>query len=391
MNKQCLLFCFVIFISCSYSSSFKLRKVGDQSCDDGAFPPKDPQVPTEVINLDINPSDRYNDLAAKKNKELHNLLNYIKNFTSFILNGKLFGYIDKDLAPLVYTLPSPYKEEILGLSKASGIAIGEVLLYNIFYEVFTVCTSIVAEDKKGKLYHARNLDFGLFLGWDNHTDTWALSEVLRPLVVNLDYRRGGKTVYKTVSFAGYVGVITGIKPGLFSVTLNERFNINGGYIGLIEWIFGKRSAKWSSFLTRDALENANSFSEAHDMLANNEVLAPVYYILGGNQSGEGVVITRARTKNLQENRLDPAKGKWFVLQTNYDFWGPPLVVDDRRTPGTLCMKKLGQNDVAFKGLYNVLSTQPVLNKLTTYTVVMQVNSGEMLSYIRHCRTPCFPW
>ena len=42
--------------------------------------------------------------------------------------------------------------------------VGEVVLYNIFYEVFTVCTSIVAQDTNGKMYHARNLDFGLFLG-----------------------------------------------------------------------------------------------------------------------------------------------------------------------------------------------------------------------------------
>jgi len=26
--------------------------------------------------------------------------------------------------------------------------------------------------------------------------------------------------------------------------------------GIIEWIFGKRDAKWSSFLPRDVLENA---------------------------------------------------------------------------------------------------------------------------------------
>lgn len=29
------------------------------------------------------------------------------------------------------------------------VLLGEVVLYNIFYEVFTVCTSIVAEDKTG--------------------------------------------------------------------------------------------------------------------------------------------------------------------------------------------------------------------------------------------------
>ena len=32
-----------------------------------------------------------------------------------------------------------------------NIFLGEVVLYNIFYEVFTVCTSIVAEDKTGSL------------------------------------------------------------------------------------------------------------------------------------------------------------------------------------------------------------------------------------------------
>ncbi|KXJ13439.1 Acid ceramidase [Exaiptasia diaphana] len=325
LNRGIFFVCIFAFGIFPSTSSVQLAKVEDQSCEDGVYPPKDvPEVTSEVIDLDVSPGDRYNDLATKKTQQ----------------------------GPLVYTLPSPYKEEIIGLSKASGIPVGEVVLYNIFYEVFTVCTSIVAENKKGK---------------------------------------GGKTLYKTVSFAGYVGVITGLKPGLFSLTLNERFNINGGYIGIIEWIFGKRDAKWSSFLSRDVLEHANSFSEAHDMLANTEVLAPVYYILGGNKSGEGVVVTRDRTKNLQENRMDPAKGKWFVLQTNYDFWKPPLLIDDRRTPGTFCMNKVGQSEIGFKGLYNVLSSQPVLNKLTTYTVLMQVNSGELVSYIRNCRTPCFPW
>ena len=106
-------------------------------------------------------------------------------------------------------MPHPYGDEIKGIAKATGLPLGlnefsqysvlpvfnstnfsgEVVLYNIFYEVFTVCTSIVAEDpsgmtlieflkivhfiklqmtfdllRLGKLYHARNLDFGLFMG-----------------------------------------------------------------------------------------------------------------------------------------------------------------------------------------------------------------------------------
>lgn len=79
---------------------------------------------------------------------------------------------------MVDTLPSPFGEEIKGIAAVSGVPLGEktqtfwnfqilvtleqkmprwrplsnlgeVVLFNIFYEVFTVCTSIVAEDDKG--------------------------------------------------------------------------------------------------------------------------------------------------------------------------------------------------------------------------------------------------
>ena len=45
-----------------------------------------------------------------------------------------------------------------------------------------VCTSIVAQDSEGHVYHARNLDFGLFMGWDKANETWALTGVLCSIV-----------------------------------------------------------------------------------------------------------------------------------------------------------------------------------------------------------------
>ena len=47
-------------------------------------------------------------------------------------------------------------------------------LYNLFYEFFTVCTSILARDSRGQLFHARNLDFGVFLGYDLRINTQSL-------------------------------------------------------------------------------------------------------------------------------------------------------------------------------------------------------------------------
>ncbi len=97
------------------------------------------------------------------------------------------------------TLPAPYGDEMKGISQASGLPLGklkneisfgfiqhflkfiisyldrklyltafdylgEVVLYNIFYEVSSLCTSIVGQDQNGNIFHGRNLDFGGLMG-----------------------------------------------------------------------------------------------------------------------------------------------------------------------------------------------------------------------------------
>ena len=48
--------------------------------------------------------------------------------------------------------------------------------------------------------------------WDVKNKQWLMAEALRPLLVNVDYQTEGKTVAKAIHFAGYTGVITGMKP-----------------------------------------------------------------------------------------------------------------------------------------------------------------------------------
>ena len=63
------------------------------------------------------------------------------------------------------TLPEPYLSEMKGIAELTNIPLGEITLYNIFYEVFTVCTSVISQGADNKIYHGRNLDFGLLLGY----------------------------------------------------------------------------------------------------------------------------------------------------------------------------------------------------------------------------------
>uniref|UniRef100_A0A672SHK4 Acid ceramidase n=1 Tax=Sinocyclocheilus grahami TaxID=75366 RepID=A0A672SHK4_SINGR len=366
-----------------------------EDCRSGMYPPKGPTFKGNVtwytVNLDLPPSERWTQVIKDKNTELITMVQTIKDLAKGFFDGKLVDLVDEELPLIVDTLPQPFSDEIKGIAAVSGIPLGEITLFNIFYEVFTVCTSIVAEDFNGNIYHGRNLDFGLFMGWDRQNKTWTLTEKLKPLVVNFNFQRGNKTVFKSTNFAGYVGMLTGIRPGEFSLTTNERFNLDGGYVGILEWIFGKRDGMWMGFLTRKVLENATSYEDAKGQLSLTKLLAPAYFILGGNRTGQGCVITRTRINTLDIWELYMKLGRWYVLETNYDHWEKPMIFDDRRTPAMKCMNQTTQANISLASIYDVLSTKPVLNKLTTYTSLMEVSTGSLESYIRDCPNPCTPW
>lgn len=355
-------------------------------------PPKNRTVPWLVVNLDLPPAQRWAVVAKVKGNEIRQLLVQFKSLIRNMTNSDiLIKLVDNDLGPLADTLPQPYQDELRGMANATGIPLGEILLYNIFYEVFTVCTSVVAENNAGQLFHARNLDFGLFMGWDVKMQSWIITEYLRPAIVNIHFMKKGKVLYSATNFAGYVGILTAMKQGVFTLTMNERFNADGGYIGIIEWILGKRNAKWMGFLTREVMENAGSFEEAKQQLANTPMLAPAYFILGGNKSGEIAIITRARDKALDIWMPTASTHPWYLLETNYDHWKAPFVLDDRRTPANKCMQQKGRKAMGFPAIFDMLSSRPMLNKLTTYTALMQVNTGKMETYLQYCGAGCMPW
>lgn len=367
--------------------SVVLAKIEEPCRTDAYPPPENARIKTVILNLDASPEDRWTNIVAPMKEEMVDLIAIIKE----LVPVKVINFVDQYFPSIIEKLPEPYSGEVKGVAKASGLPLGEAILYNIFYEIFSACTSIVGEDESGKLYHARNLDFGLLMGWDNQNDTWAVTERLRRMMINVDYQSNGKTVFSAVHFAGYVGILTAVKQNAFTMTMNERFALDGGYVGILEWLLGISQGKWMGFLTRDTLLNATDYKTAVAMLSNTEMIAPAYFIVGGTKSGEACIITRSRQKTLDTWNMDTSKGEWYLLETNYDHWKKPLFIDDRRTPGNKCMKEVTQKGMGFKGLYNVLSTRPNLNKLTTYTALMQVDDGSLDTYLRNCPDPCWPW
>ncbi|KAG8292188.1 N-acylsphingosine amidohydrolase activity protein [Homalodisca vitripennis] len=88
----------------------------------------------------------------------------LADFFEHKFGAKVMNIVDKYISWLHQSLPHEYFMELKGIANWTGLSIGRVTLYNIFYEFFSICTSIVMEGNDGHMYHGRNLDFGLFMG-----------------------------------------------------------------------------------------------------------------------------------------------------------------------------------------------------------------------------------
>jgi acid ceramidase len=103
------------------------------------------------------------------------------------------------------------------------------------------------------------------------------------------------------------------------------------------------------------------------------------------------VITLSRAGTVDVWDIGTRNSSWYLVETNYDHWKSAFILDDRRDPARKCLDQRGQQNVGFAEIYDVLSSRPVLNKLTTYTALMNVETGHLETYLQVCPDPCFPW
>jgi len=331
------------------------------------------------INLDSPPSTRWSQVCS--NPTYMAAAQFLYGVVVSLLPDG--GVYLNDIGSFLndYYYPSDYGQEIQGCAKGLGIPYGWLALFNIGYEVSDACTSIVAQTTEGKIYHARNMDFWAGMGF---TDT------LKNITFISNFQRGGKTLFMATSFAGYVGVLSGMKPNAFSVTIDTRFYPQGlgdMFYEIIAAIM-ESNASLVSFLSRKVFENENNWPSAVSQLSNNELIADVYYIVAGVSAGQGAVISRNRMNATDVWILNAPAGRWYEVETNYDHWVQPPWFDDRVVPANRGMDALGQKDLSLTGMLGVLTIKPVLNIQTTYTILASPADGTFKCYTRWCPYPC---
>jgi len=340
-----------------------------------------PPVPAKrhVVNLDLPPIQRWTSIVTTYKNQY----------------GPLIAWLDKTIPPAVQKLidpifenfdqyiPAPFGDEIRGVAQVLqtvGIDMGKVVLLNLIYDLTApgfhisrendnglgvlACTSIVAQAQNGQILHARNLDYSI--------------DGLKNITIQVDFQRNGTTIFSGTHFAGYVGILSGMRAGGWSVTVDERDRDGPGTVidNILHLFKGGHSL---GFFLRSALETNKTFDEAPNAATSVHLLAPVYLIMAGTKTNEAAVITRDREKPDDVWRLS-LPTVWNLVETNYDHWKPSG--DTRAATAIKGMATMSPANVTLDGMFAVISTPPVLNRGTAYSTKMNPATGFYETWIR---------
>jgi len=318
-------------------------------------------VDVYTVDLDQPPSERWIPLAQQFQAQVSEVVKWVKTQIPRLALPVL-EIIGNNLEK---HLPASYAAEIKSIADAIGHTPAELWLMNVYYDIKTSCTSIVAAHSNGTVFHGRNLDYGI--------------PGLQNITADILFTKGGSLLYRGTTYVGYVGLLTGVRPGAFSVSLNERDTKNGTVWNNAAEAFLKGGHSIGLFL-RDLLETQASFEDALPIAQSAHLDAPSYIIMGGG-NGQGAIVTRERNSAVDTWRLDPQVGRWFVVQTNDDHWEAPD--DIRREAANRHMNATTPDDLSQEFMFGVMSSYPNLNYETTYTTVMDVGGGVYYSRTRN--------
>jgi hypothetical protein len=194
---------------------------------------------------------------------------------------------------------NPYLAELETISGSIGRPGAHLL--NVSYE--WACTSSTSPDPHGGNRLLRTLD-------------WRLEGLGRNLVVARQHGPAGD--FYNITWPGFVGVLTAMAPGRFSVAINQPPLRRFGLPLPLAWIANKRRL-WTSLalppahLLRKVCEEATCYDEARQMLCDTRLCLPVFFTLSGVAAGQGCVIERLESRCAVHEAPAAIANHWLAL------------------------------------------------------------------------------
>ncbi|KAJ6624846.1 beta subunit of N-acylethanolamine-hydrolyzing acid amidase-domain-containing protein [Mycena sp. CBHHK59/15] len=174
------------------------------------------EPPTYRVDLSATPEDRHREICSVFKAQLADIVPIYGDLLRLTRFPRLLDFLARSLLRRVHSVEET--REIRGIAKLTGVPLHLVVAYNTFLDLFSGCASggaRVGDAGSGRresgVVHFRGLD-------------WEM-QPLRRLMICVDYVREGQVVARAVTYAGYVGALTGVRSGL-SLSLNYRTLLN---------------------------------------------------------------------------------------------------------------------------------------------------------------------
>nr|GAT56615.1 predicted protein [Mycena chlorophos] len=172
------------------------------------------EPPVYRVDLSQPPKHRYDQICTDFKEKLAGIVPIYGQLLKATGHHNLLDFFARALLRRVHS--SEETREIRGIARATGVPLHLVVAFNTFLDLFSGCSSggvLVSDAGSGKtsgIVHFRGLD-------------WEM-EPLRQLIICIEYIRNDEVVARSVTYAGYVGVLTGVREGL-SISLNYRIRL----------------------------------------------------------------------------------------------------------------------------------------------------------------------
>jgi hypothetical protein len=316
------------------------------------------EVPLFYVDISKKPEERWNEIIDVYKNQMNDMMKEIDGYLSMLgIGGSVLLKLISIFRQRVYFI-----KELEAISARSKFPLDKLILLQLCYEVFACCTSIIINNGD-ETVTIRTMD-------------WDMKELTK-LTIRILFMNGKKPLFMATSWAGYVGVMTAVKPDICTVALNFRTTGSSILSNLKESLTGS----WPiGFLIRHLLETKNTYDEIRGCLAGTELIAPCYISMSGPKKGQGHIICRQRTSADKVQLLGPDDGD-YLCQTNLD---NDLEHDKKSGEGILyskrrlkmvreIMKKYTTvNDI--KDLVGMFDCWPIINEETVYVTVMRAKN-----------------
>jgi hypothetical protein len=347
---------------------------------------------TRAVYLDYSKgADRWQEVIAQDTTVIRQLaeqnLSEIQTLTGKAI-FKHFGWLRHILYALYRLSPRPFLRESDALAEAMNSPKVDKKTMALLQRGYTLshlagCTAAVYHHLDLGMLHIRCLD------WDMSPKEIAAATRI------FEFKKGEEIVFRAVGIAGMVGVLSGVKPGKFSVTINWASSKDAW----LPWLKPEPTLR-----LRDVFERCETYDGAVAALSRRELSTPVFFTVCGSKPGQACVIEVAHKGLLNQeiNKREFNFAEGFLVQTNhYDEDGPlakqnkydpskrpfgnPSTIDLEKTSGARrramigILKQLiaGESQGLDAVAEDTLSQSPVQNRFTVQQMVMVPKTGQL--------------